>query len=474
MKPTQSITLALLLSIFLLDACQKDEVKIQEDTTPTVTEKGTPIGSATTATIGANGGTLTTPDGTLTLTIPAGALSTNVTISAQPISNTAPGGSGVAYRLAPEGQKFEKPISLTFKYKDEDFDGSTPELGWVITQESDDTWSGHPNTKRDLINKTLKVESTHFSDWGYGTLAEMKLEDGDVVIEAGGKQRFFVLVGYTSQAEIERSLKDEPPSSEAPLPRLKLPKAGQGIEFRELDLNSNNVFWELNGKKAPVTDNGIGNLQAFNDEGKIAAIYTSPEKAPTPNKVGLNLRIAGNLLTVQIIIVELGITLNVDGETIIIKNSGKGIDASELRGNVLILRGSDVDDKVNFSLNIYDPKLGGNIIGVSSGNFSRKAEVEPYSHVDYQCTPRTGGGGKNCNCVGNNTRLPNWNVTITSLPKQEERRSSCFDGKPKQGILVKGTFIGTLGKRETKNGCTTTKKVNFTGSFEFLYNCDSL
>src|SRR5215471_3099429 len=60
------------------------------DTTPLVTKIGTPIGSPVIKTIDASGGSITSPDGVLKLTIPPGALSVATNISIQPVTNEVP------------------------------------------------------------------------------------------------------------------------------------------------------------------------------------------------------------------------------------------------------------------------------------------------------------------------------------------------------------------------------------------------
>jgi hypothetical protein len=51
----------------------------------------------------------------LTLTVPAGALDAPVDISIQPITNVAPHGQGLAYRLGPAGLNFLTAVTLTFQ-----------------------------------------------------------------------------------------------------------------------------------------------------------------------------------------------------------------------------------------------------------------------------------------------------------------------------------------------------------------------
>lgn len=59
------------------------------------TEVGTPQGAKATRSIGPAGGTLASPDGRLTLTVPADALKETVAFSIQPVTNNAEGGLGL-------------------------------------------------------------------------------------------------------------------------------------------------------------------------------------------------------------------------------------------------------------------------------------------------------------------------------------------------------------------------------------------
>src|SRR5713101_839974 len=76
------------------------------------TEVGTPEGPNVTKVIGPAGGTLASPDGRLTLTVPPNALTETVAFSIQPIANKAEGGLGLAYRLEPNGKTFTTPLEI--------------------------------------------------------------------------------------------------------------------------------------------------------------------------------------------------------------------------------------------------------------------------------------------------------------------------------------------------------------------------
>src|SRR5690242_11076041 len=82
------------------------------------TPVGTPVGNATSKVIGPSVGTVTTDDGIISLVFPANAVSTNTTITIQPITNNCPGGNLLAYRFGPNGSKFNQPVSLQIHYPD--------------------------------------------------------------------------------------------------------------------------------------------------------------------------------------------------------------------------------------------------------------------------------------------------------------------------------------------------------------------
>lgn len=133
--------------------------------TTVVTLVGEPSGTPTTVRVGQGGGTLTTPQGELTVSVPAGALSGDVELSATPITSKVPGAVGGAWRLGPEGVTFSSPVSLAFKYTSAMVAGTTVKHLQVASQNSDRTWSYATDRTVDASTKTITVQSTHFSDW---------------------------------------------------------------------------------------------------------------------------------------------------------------------------------------------------------------------------------------------------------------------------------------------------------------------
>lgn len=148
-----------------------------------LTPVGTATGDAVQAMVPATGGTLVSADGRLTLEVPAGALPTSQLLTIQPITNQAPGGVGVAYRLGPEGTAFSAPVKLTFKYGDADTAGSEALALKVAYQNADGSWAALRNVTRDDAAKAIGVETSHFSDWSL--VAEWQLRPPTALVRPG-------------------------------------------------------------------------------------------------------------------------------------------------------------------------------------------------------------------------------------------------------------------------------------------------
>ncbi|MFN8652574.1 MAG: hypothetical protein U0133_11760 [Gemmatimonadales bacterium] len=133
-------------------------------TPPLVTAVGTPIGGSINQVVGAAGGEVVSVDGVLSVAIPPGALSSDLTIGIVPITVESPGGVR-AYRLTPEGTQFAAPVTIAFSYTQADVAGSAPEFLWIASQQGDGTWLMAPGVALDTLQGMLSVQTTHFSDW---------------------------------------------------------------------------------------------------------------------------------------------------------------------------------------------------------------------------------------------------------------------------------------------------------------------
>ncbi len=148
-----------------------------------LTPVGTATGDAVQTMVPTTGGTLVSADGRLTLEVPPGALQASRLLSIAPITNQAPGGVGVAYRLGPDGTAFSAPVKLTFKYGDADIAGSEALALKVATQNADGSWGALKSDTRDDAAKTIGAETSHFSDWSL--VAGFQLRPPTALLRAG-------------------------------------------------------------------------------------------------------------------------------------------------------------------------------------------------------------------------------------------------------------------------------------------------
>ena len=128
------------------------------------TEVGTPIGELVRTEIGPSGGVLATQDGRLTLRVPPDTLTKTISFSIQAITNKAEGGTGVAYRLQPDGSTFRTPVELSLRYVDEDVQGTDVKAISVAYQAPSGNWHELRTRSIDEETRTITVLTTHFTD----------------------------------------------------------------------------------------------------------------------------------------------------------------------------------------------------------------------------------------------------------------------------------------------------------------------
>jgi hypothetical protein len=266
----QGLQFALLALLCCLFACKKSSSGTGDEREPRVpikTEKGTPVGTPTQKTIDASGGTISTPDGAITVSIPAGAVSTATNFSIQPITNTLENRQGkIAYRLSPEGTHFSKPVKVTFRYSDTDFQYSAEDALIVVWQTAEGAWRIEP-TALDKSAKTLTVNTTHFSDWAssVGYRIHMNYE-----VLAPGKSKEF---------RVEAVISDGDDTLLAPLGPIQFMEGLTSINWK--------VIEGPQGKLVP---------ESFGDKGLQArATYTAPDKSPGIKDVVVSVELKGKI-----------------------------------------------------------------------------------------------------------------------------------------------------------------------------------
>jgi hypothetical protein len=341
-------------------SCKKNDTPVKTDD-PIITDVGTPIGDATTATIGPSGGTIQSTDGNLSISIPQDALSSATQISIQPITNTAPSGLGSGYSLLPEGTTFSKPVQLTFHYDTTILNGVNQNFLWIVTQASNGSWNAMLNCVIDTISKTVTVESTHFSPWILGNFFSISpsskiVKKGEVV---NLKLTYFSPAksteGNGNSTQLSANTADSGDEDLTPL----LPKALLNCKFR---IKS----WTMNGSPAPVS-NSYGSLSASG----INATYTAPKTIPKKNIVAISANldlidtngklshpIYNSILTIH----DYYLNLKIDGETYNYKQGDDtataAVGAAYLNNTLYVsanITGKSGDATHLFDLSFYNP-----------------------------------------------------------------------------------------------------------------------
>lgn len=134
-------------------------------TSSVATRTATPVLSPSTATIGPKGGTLTSADGKVSLSIPAGAFAADTVVGIQPTTNAPEETLGLAYQLTPEGVTFPQPVTLAWHLSDDDLAKNSIDNLYVATRTANGTWEDQPGAQRDEATHTVSVAVSHFSLW---------------------------------------------------------------------------------------------------------------------------------------------------------------------------------------------------------------------------------------------------------------------------------------------------------------------
>jgi hypothetical protein len=223
---------------------------------------GTPAGAAATARIGVSGGQLRSRDGRVTVDVPTGALGADTELTVQPITNTAHGGLGRAYRLGPEGQVFKQPVTLTFAYKDEEVEGSAPEALAVVFQTAERYWQ-LVETKRDLAAKTVSAKTNHFGMWAFATRLRLAPKSTSVGV---GKS-------VTLTVEFCQAVEGKPDS--------KGTQPFYGFSCRPIKPNLGYLMKDWAVNDVPGGNDLVGKLAPSAEQ----AVYTAPGVRPQPATV---------------------------------------------------------------------------------------------------------------------------------------------------------------------------------------------
>ena len=126
-----------------------------------------PIGGGA-ATVGPDGGTVTTADGNVTLQVPAGALPSpiNITVSPRPTYPLADGlVPGTCYQFGPDGTQFSQPAQLIISYDEDGLSAWMDEGTFVLHQLSGDAWEPVASSTVDVNTNTVSAPVSGFSSY---------------------------------------------------------------------------------------------------------------------------------------------------------------------------------------------------------------------------------------------------------------------------------------------------------------------
>lgn len=234
---------------------------------PDPTAQGVVVGQATQADIGPAGGQLASPDGSLTVQVPAGAFDRVRTVAIAPISNQAHGGQGSAWRITPEGLDTPVPMTIEWRYTAAQARGLARLA--VATQGADGVWRIDPaRQQHDAHQRVLRVQTTHFSDWSF--VAGVQLRPGSAEVATGGTLQLTVRDCGT-------------------VPDRTLP--GQQALYACRDDGASSIAaegWAVNGM--PGGNASVGQLAEGGDVLVARRTYTAPATAPSQNPVAVSVR----------------------------------------------------------------------------------------------------------------------------------------------------------------------------------------
>ncbi|OQP62859.1 hypothetical protein A3860_26470 [Niastella vici] len=423
----------LFFAILFLNSCKKESPGIQspeEPVTPFPTAIGKPVGNASIKEIGAGGGSITSPDGRITVAIPAGALSNNTSITIQPIENTTPLGIGLSYDFLPNGQQFAKPVTVTLHYTNEELAGTSAALLEFGTQNAQNVWQGSGNLQVNTTAQTVSATIKHFSRWSF--YATFKLLPSEKTL----------LVNQTALLQVMKL-----PYSEDPDPnnvQELLHVLGEPT-IVAADKVSN---WTVNAQaSAAGNSNGWLTGSATNEKQ-----YHAPANVPANNPVAVSANIntgKGTITLVSNITVqkETSFEFSCDGQSY--KNLEGTVSASTTAGTfyLFMLSKEITGDKVP-SLVLT---MGEGFKGAGSYSFGEKNLVA--------CTVTTSPYEWKTEYFEEGTVMPrfgNGTVNITTWGKV--------------GELVTGTISGTLHYQKTVGNITEHRTAAVNAQFSYIRN----
>jgi hypothetical protein len=287
-------------------------------TTPSATAVGTidntKIGNGATIEA-ATGGSITSVDSKITLTIPAGALAADTLINIFRITNTAHGGIGGGFRLEPDGQSFSTPVTLTFSYTDGDLDGSDPAMLGAAFQTATGFWQWLGTPVINTSNHTVSVTTTHFTD--FSLVKGYQLQPASKTVRVNNTQALEVMFCYP------QSVAEDDPQ---PLAYACDSSSSQTDVVAPMLITE----WSVNG--IPGGNSTVGTVTGNGP----TATYTAPSTKPVQNTVAVSAKVDLGGRGKQLVVSNITITETETyiGEILIGVNEGNAFTQMQIDGTI--------------------------------------------------------------------------------------------------------------------------------------------
>lgn len=117
------------------------------------------MGPALEKSIDSTGGSLTSADGRLTITVPPGAVSSETTFSIRPVTSMAPSAIGVSYSMSAHNAFFSQPVTLSFEAPEAGVSRTSLSGLGIAMQEESGSWRLLADPQRDDVNKVISASS---------------------------------------------------------------------------------------------------------------------------------------------------------------------------------------------------------------------------------------------------------------------------------------------------------------------------
>lgn len=257
--------------VLISTGCEKEEVKDEKPNAPgkpLQLPHGKPVGEIAIAQIGKEGGTLVSKDGIVKMEVPAGAVDEATAFSIQEVENVMKTQSR-SYRLLPENVTFKKPVTLTYHYADIEMEGVNPDYLFLAFQDKDGFFYWANKTRGNRQNKTLTVQTTHFSDWTFYSQYDLYL--------AGNKLSgdLNLVIGQEVVIELKATPVVNYDEEYGP---IQVPELSSGIFIQT-------AVWDFEPKK--------GEMKVDRNQGAVT--YQAPQRVSGTERVYINVTINGKL-----------------------------------------------------------------------------------------------------------------------------------------------------------------------------------